>query len=231
MILTAHQPAYLPWLGLFEKINRSDIFIIMDDVQFEKNSFINRNKIKTPQGETILTIPVLTKGHTNKTIIDMEINNTIKWRKKHWMSIYLNYKNTKYFPTFSDFFHDMYNKEWFYLNDILEYQLEFFLNTLKINTKVMSLSNLNIKSKKNDLIIDMCKLTNSNKFIFGKFGSAYVDTDLFDENGIDREYQDYKHPIYNQIGNDFLSNLSVIDLLFNEGPDKSLDIIMENINE
>ena len=166
----------------------------------------------------------------NKTILDMKINNTVKWRKKHWMSIYLNYKNTKYFSTFSDFFHDMYNKEWFYLNDILEYQLEFLLNTLKINTKVMNLSNLNIKSKKNDLIIEMCKLTNSNKFIFGKLGAEYVDLDLFSMNDIGSEYQDYKHPTYTQVGDDFLSNLSVIDLLFNEGPDKSLDIIMGNEN-
>jgi len=224
--LSAHQPAYLPWLGLFEKINKADCFIIMDDVQFEKNSFINRNNIKTPQGETLLTVPVLMKGHINKTIRDIEINNTVKWRKKHWMSIYLNYKNTKYFSMFSDFFEDMYNREWNNLNKLLKHQMGYLLNELKIDTEILELNTFNLTSKKQDLIIDMCKSVNADKFIFGKLGSEYVDEDLFDTNNIQREYQNYNHPTYNQVGDNFISNMSVIDLLFNEGSDNSLNIIM-----
>ena len=227
-ILSAHQPAYLPWLGLFEKINKSDCFIVMDDVQFEKNSFINRNNIKTSQGETLLTIPVLMKGHINKTISDMEINNTVKWRNKHWMSIYLNYKNTKYFSTFSDFFEDMYNREWSNLNRLLKHQMSYLLNELKIDTEILELNTFNLTSKKQDLIIDMCKSVNADKFIFGNLGSTYVNPNLFDRNNVQREYQDYKHPVYNQFGDNFVSNLSVIDLLFNEGSDNSLNIIMGN---
>lgn len=92
MILSAHQPAYLPWLGYFHKIAISDVFVILDEVQFEKNSFINRNKIKTSNGSVWMSVPINIDGHMNKTIRDMEISNKFNWRKKHWKSIYLNYK-------------------------------------------------------------------------------------------------------------------------------------------
>ena len=92
MILTAHQPAYLPWLGYFHKIAISDTFVILDKVQFEKNSFTNRNKIKTSNGSTWLSIPMEMSEHTNKAIKEMSIHNKFNWRQKHWKSIYLNYK-------------------------------------------------------------------------------------------------------------------------------------------
>ena len=92
MILTAHQPAYLPWLGYFHKLMISDIFIILDNVQYQKNYFTNRNKIKTPQGEAWITLPILTSGHLDKKICEMKINNKIRWRQKHWKSIDFNYK-------------------------------------------------------------------------------------------------------------------------------------------
>ena len=229
MILTAHQPAYLPWLGLFEKIEKADCFIIMDDVQFEKNSFINRNKIKSPNGEILLTVPLLLKGHIHKTITCMKINNTINWRKKHWMSLYFNYKKTPYFSIFADFFEDMYHKEWSDLSDLLDHQLRFFLDVLKIQTRVLYLKDLRLESKKQELIIDMCNITHSNKFIFGALGGKYMEAKLFEKNNIIPECQNYKHPVYSQMGNNgFISHLSVVDLLFNEGPEKSLEIIMGN---
>ena len=102
----------------------------------------------------------------------------------------------------------------------------YLLNELNIDTKILELNKFNLKSKKQNLIIDMCNAVGANKFIFGKLGSTYVDVDLFDKNNIQREYQDYKHPTYKQVGDTFIENLSVIDLLFNEGGDNSLNIIM-----
>ena len=93
MILSAHQPAYLPWLGYFHKLAVSDGFIILDNVQFEKNSYINRNKIKTPSGESWLTIPVKMREHLNKSINEMEFAD-FKWQKKHFNSIIMNYKKS-----------------------------------------------------------------------------------------------------------------------------------------
>ena len=164
MILTAHQPAYLPWLGFFEKVSKSDTYVLMDSVQFETNSFINRNKICTKNGESWLTIPCLTKNHLDKTIQEIEINNTVNWRKKHWMSLYQNYNKSPYFHVYSDFFEDMYTTDWLRLNDLLEYQLHFFFDVLNIDTKVINLSELSISSKKEQLVLDMCKKLKADKF-------------------------------------------------------------------
>jgi hypothetical protein len=231
MILTAHQPTYLPWLGFFDKVYKSEVYVLMDGVQFETNSFINRNKIYTKNGELWLTVPCLTKNHFDKTIREIEINNTINWRKKHWASLHMNYKKSAYFYLYSDFFEDMYSREWLYLNDLLEYQLEYLLEVLKIETKVIKLSQLNILSKKQELILDMCKKLDAKKFIFGALGEDYVDKNVFIKNNIDIEFQDYKHPKYNQLSEEFVSYMSIVDLLFNEGPERSMDIILGANNE
>ena len=99
-IATAHQPAYLPWLGYFHKISLSDEFILLDSVQFEKNSFTNRNKIKVSNGEAWLTIPVEMKGHINRNINEMVIDEKFDWRKKHWNSLLMNYKKSPYFSIY-----------------------------------------------------------------------------------------------------------------------------------
>lgn len=227
MILSSHQPGYLPWLGYFHKIALSDNFVILDDVQFEKNSFINRNKIKNSYGSIWLTVPVLIKGHTKKTIKEIEINNNINWKKKHWKSIYQNYKKAPYFYKYSDFFEELYKQEWKKIIDLLIYTLYFFIKELDIKTNIYQQSNLNITSSKQQLILDLCKYFNSKLFIFGVLGKNYVDRDLFKKENIKVYFQEYKHPVYPQLWQDFIENLSIIDLLFNVGKEKTKKIIME----
>ena len=103
MKISAHQPAYLPWGGFIERISLSDVFIILDDVQFEKNSFTNRNQIKTSNGPTWLTVPVSLKGHTSSSIKDIEIANNKPWHKKHWKTIQQNYKKSPFFREHENF--------------------------------------------------------------------------------------------------------------------------------
>lgn len=227
VILSAHQPACLPWLGYFHKIALSDKFIILDNVQFEKNSFINRNKIKTAQGVIWLTVPVLISGHIQKTISGIEINNRTDWRKKHWKSIYFNYKKAPYFQRYVDFFESLYKKEWTKLYNLIEYMLFFFIKELGIKTVFYKQTNLQLQSKKQELILDLCKQLKANVFIFGALGKNYADVDAFRRNGINVYFQDYRHPIYPQLWGDFISHLSIIDLLFNVGKERALEIIME----
>ena len=99
IILTDHQPVYLPWLGLFHKIAIADKFCCLDNVQYSKTDWTNRNKVKTPSGAVWLTVPVYTKGHFKKTILEIEINNDVPWRRKHWNTVYLSYKKSKHFNT------------------------------------------------------------------------------------------------------------------------------------
>lgn len=231
MILTAHQPVYLPWLGLFHKIAISDSFCYFDDVQYLKKDWNNRNKIKTFNGEAWLTVPVLTKKHKEKSIREIKINNSINWRNKHWNSIYLNYKKAPYFDKYSNFFEDVYNKEWHYLTDLNEYMLKWFLKELGIKVDYYKASELNFKGYKSELVLDMCKKLGTDLYIFGSLGKDYADTEDFNKEGIKIYFQNYKHPIYAQMHGEFLPYMNIIDLIFNCGGN-SFEILMSgNINK
>lgn len=231
-IISAHQPAYLPWLGYFHKIALSDDFVILDSVQFEKNSFINRNKIKTSNGPLWLTVPVLIAGHTQNLISDIQVNNAVNWRDKHWKSICLNYRKAPYFGKFSGFFEDMFQNQWEKLVDLLEHSFRFFIQELGIKTRIHNQHDLNICSKKQELIIDLARHFDADAFVFGALGKEYADEDYFKQNRVIPYFQDYRHPVYAQNGKDFIANMSVIDLLFNVGSERAGEIIMEgNINK
>ncbi len=225
-ILIAHQPAYLPWLGYFHKIALSDIFVILDSVQFEKNSFTNRNKIKTAQKPVWLTVPVLLKNHFKKTIKEIEIDNSQDWPKKHWKSIYLNYKKAPYFNKYSDFFEDFYKKKWDYLTNLNEYLLKWFLKELGIKVKYYKASELNLEGYKSDLVLNMSKKLGADLYIFGTLGKDYVEKEKFARQGIEIYFQDYGYPLYPQLYGKFLPYMSIIDLLFNCG-NKSLEVLMK----
>lgn len=227
MILTTHQPVYLPWLGLFHKIAISDIYVYLDNVQFEKNSFTNRNKIKTASGPIWLTVPVLLKGHMSKTIKAMEINNNIDWRAKHWKSMYFAYKKAPFFDRYGNFFEELYQKDWHYLTDLNEYMLKYFLKELGINVKYYKASELSFQGYKSALVLDMCKKLGANLYIFGALGKDYAKEEEFAQEDIRIYFQDYKHPTYLQLYGDFSPYISIIDLLFNCGS-KSLEILMES---
>lgn len=228
MIISAHQTAYLPWLGYLDKIISSDIFVILDNVQYEKNSFTNRNKIKTPQGSMWITVPVNTKGHTTSTIRDIEINNQIRWREQHWKNIFYNYKNAPYFDRYSDYFFQLYSREWKYLYEISNDILFYLLEELNIKTKIYFQKDIAVEGYKQELIINLCNYFNAEAFIFGTQGQDYVDNELFIVRGITPVFQEYKHPTYTQMWGEFQPYMSVIDLLFNEGSNIAREIIYSN---
>lgn len=215
MILTAHQPAYLPWLGYFDKIIRSDVFVFLDSVQFEKNSFTNRNKIKTPQGPVWLTIPIKGKGHLSKTILEMEIDNNQNWRKKHLNAIYLNYKKAPRFAECYTKLELLYKHEYESVADLCWDHLMFWMAELNINKKVVRCSELSINSKKSGLILDLCKYFGSDHYISGALGKDYLNAEEFRQAGISVEFQEYRYPVYPQLWGDFLPYMSVVDFWMN----------------
>lgn len=227
MIVTAHQPAYLPWLGLFHKIAISDYYVFLDTVQFEKNSFTNRNKIISSNNPIWLTVPVKQKGHLATVIKDIEINNKIDWRKKHWLSIYFNYKSSPYFDKYSPFLEGIYSKEWDNLSDLNYQMMIWLLNCLNIDVPIIRASDQNYFGQKNELLINITKNLNAESFVFGGMGENYVDKKLFAEANITPYFQHYKHPIYRQKSDNFQPYMSILDLLFNEG-EKALEIILSN---
>lgn len=224
-ILTAHQPVYLPWLGLFHKIALADEFCFFDDVQYLPKDWNNRNKIKTHQGPQWLTVPVLTKGHRQKPIRLIEINNHIDWRRKHLLTLYSAYHSAAYFKTYWNFFEDMYAREWTHLSKLNEYQLKYFLKVLGIKVEYAKASAIKFEGCKSGLVFNMCQKLSANMYIFGALGKDYADVSSFQEAGIKVYFQDYHHPIYPQLFGQFVPYMSVVDLLFNCGS-KSRDIIM-----
>lgn len=231
MILTAHQPVYLPWLGLFHKIALADAFCYFDNVQFQIKDFNGRNKIKTANGPIWLTVPVQAKGYRDKKIQEIEIDNSHDWKKKHFKSIYLNYKKTPFFEKYADFFEDVYKKDWKYLVDLNEYMLKWFLKELGINAEYYKASEMGFEGYKSGLVLDMCKKLNADLYIFGTLGKDYADKKKFEKAGVKLYFQDYKHPVYSQLHGEFEPCMSVIDLLFNCGPGSFEILMSENIKK
>jgi len=225
MVLTAHQPVYLPWLGLFQKIAISDAYCYFDDVQYQVKDWNNRNKIKTSNGEIWLTVPVLNKGYRDKKIREIEINNSTDWRKKHWKSILLSYKKAPFFDKYASFFEDVYKRDWRYLTDLNEYMLKWFLDQLQIKIAYHKASELCFNGHKTELVLDMCKKLKADIYVFGSLGKEYAKEEDFLQNGIKIYFQDYAHPVYPQLYGQFLPYMSIIDLLFNCG-DNSRSILM-----
>jgi hypothetical protein len=215
MIVSIHQPAYLPWLGYFDKLMRSDVFVFLDTVQFEKNSFINRNRIKTSQGAQWLTVPVKTKGHTASTLQETEIDQSQNWKSKHLKSIALNYRNAVMFAKRFPRLEALYQSEEYSLSDMCFEQLQFWLNELGIEKIVVRASSLPVDTKKSDLVFDLCRHFNAQHYISGALGRDYLDEEKFRQAGIHIEYQDYQHPVYPQLHGKFLPYMGIVDLWMN----------------
>ncbi len=225
MILTAHQPVYLPWLGLFHKIALADKYVFFNEVQYLPKDWMNRNKIKTNSVSTMLTVPVLRKGHRDNITSNLLINNSEKWKKKHLRSIYINYKKTPFFDDYYSFFEDTYSRDWDYLDDLNEHMLKWFLQKLNIKTEFLKASDFDFVGTKSNLVLNMCKKLCADTYIFGSLGKDYANKEEFSDENIKLVFQDYNHPNYSQLHGEFVSNLSIIDLLFNCGK-KSYDVLM-----
>lgn len=229
MILTAHQPVYLPWIGLFHKIWLADTFVLFDKVQYLPKEWMNRNYIKTESGRLLLTVPVLKKGFLNSTVDSLKINNNLDWKRKHFKSIQLAYKKSKYYRDYIEVVENIYNKDWVYLSDLNSHIIKIFLDILNIKVKFLKASDFNFEGKKSNLVLDMCKKLGAKKYIFGSQGKNYAEKEIFSKSNIDIYFQSYNHPIYNQTQGSFISNLSIIDLIFNCGAN-SLEVLITNQN-
>ena len=222
MVVTIHQPAYIPWLGYFEKIKNSDVYIYLDTVQFEKRGFSHRNKIKSSNGPIWLTVPVKTKGHRNCTIRDILIDNTQDWKKRHLKTIFTSYKKAEWFNLLYPKLERLYQDQHDYLSDLAYAHLLFWLSELRINTQVIRSSELLVHSKKSDLILELCVKMRASRYISGTLGRNYINESDFERHSIAIEYQDYKYPNYSQLFGEFIPNLSVVDFWMNS---HELDLI------
>jgi len=228
MILSVHQPQYIPWLGFFDKIAHSDAFVFLDVVQYKPREWQNRNKIRTKDGSLWLTVPVVTTGLGRQAINDVKIDNSSAWTKEHWTSLRCWYSRAPYFDTYAPFWEDVFSRKWDKLVDLNLHVTKFLLQALGINIPLYLESELGTTGQATDRIIELCQKLQADTYLTGSGGRNYLDEAKFPEAGIKLQYQDYQHPVYRQqymkSGDDFMAGISVIDLLFNEGK-QSLSII------
>lgn len=228
MVIGILQPGYLPWLGFFEQLYRSDVFVIYDDVQYDKNGWRNRNRVKTANGIQWLTVPVLLNFTEHPRICDVRIDNGSKWRKKHLETIRQSYARTPFFKEYFGIFEDTYGRDWEYLIDLDIHLIQALAQAAGIPEKPMVRSSaLGIEGGRVDRLIKICRHFNADTFYEGASGVNYIDPAVFLDSGITVRFQEYHHPEYKQLYGDFVPYLSLVDLLFNCG-DSSLDVLIGN---
>jgi hypothetical protein len=220
LILTLHQPQYLPWLGYFDKVRSADLFVALDLPQFEKNDWQNRNRVKGAQGPLWLTVPVLSKGRSAQAIRDVEINPREGWQRKHWATLELNYRRAPYWELYAPKLKPYFERPFTHLAGLNLELFRLLALELGVSTPLKVESELGSEGSSTERLIDLCRRCGADAYLAGAGGAEYMDSALFAKAGLRLLTQHYQHPEYRQqhqkIG--FLPYLSAVDLLFNEGP-------------
>lgn len=223
MILSVHQPQYIPWLGYFDKIDKSDCFIFLDNVQYKNREYQNRNKIRTKDGWMWLTVPVISKGLGRQKICDVKINNEFSWQKEHLKTLENYYNRAPFFKKHYHFFESVYTIKWEKLLDLNIHIIKYLLEQLGIDTPLYYESEIGTSNQGTERIIQICKKLKADIYLSGIGGKNYLKEEQFPQAGIKLEYQNFIHPVYHQQymqeEDSFLRYMSIIDLLFNEGPE------------
>lgn len=224
MIAVVMQPTYLPWIGYFDLIDQSDVFVFLDTVQFEKQSWQQRNRIKTAKGTLWLTVPVYQS--LKQKIVDVGIDNTKIWRRNHWMSLVNNYHRAPFWTTCGPKLETEYNQEWVRLTEFNIHLIGMFCDMLQIRPRFVRTSEMpDIEGQKTGLLTNICKALGADTYLSPVGSWAYLDSNAeFRNKGISLVFHQYEHPTYQQLYGAFVPYLSVVDLLMNMGP-KAIEII------
>lgn len=225
MIVAAHQPSYLPWLGYLDKMAKADVFVVMDDLQYEAQNFQNRQRVKLNSGAAWLTVP-LERGNQGDRICDKRIANAGNpkqhWQRCQWATLRTHYGKAPHWARYAAELEEVYTRPWQRLVDLDLHLLDLARGWLAITGPVLQSSSLGLEGHKTDRIIDLCRKVGAKVYLSGSGGSTdYLDADALRRAGIAVMWQHFAHPSYPQrypqLG--FVPNLAFLDLLFNCGPD------------
>ena len=211
------QSNYIPWKGYFDLMNSADVFIIYDEVQYTKNDWRNRNRIKTANGTIWLTIPVQ-HNKLSQRIIDVEVANN-EWRKKHWNSILMSYSKAPFFKQYSSQFEALYLNSDETLLSKINYGFFIAVNEiLNIKTKLLWSRDMELIEGKTERLVDLCQKVGATEYISGPAAKDYLQVEHFSKNNIKVSWIDYSgYPEYRQLNPPFEHQVSILDLIFNEG--------------
>lgn len=219
MKISIQQPEFFPWLGYFDKLRQVDKVVFLDNVQFKKRYFENRNKVRTYQGWTWLNIPVKTKGRYTQRIMEVEIDNSQPWQKRIVSAIRCNYRKATYWEDYGESLCGLVSRPYVLLVDFNLSVILFLMEKLGVKREWYLSSALGTEHSGSDLILEICRKMHATDYLSGKDGGSYLKEEEFIKNGIKLHYQNFMHPVYKQFHGGFFEGMSVIDLLFNYGPD------------
>ncbi len=226
-VICIHQPNFIPWLGYFNKIYSCDVFVILDNVDYQSgnsNSITNRTKIKTAQGELFISVPV--RKSESKLIKDIPIDNNQPWQKKMLKTIQLNYTKAKFFSEIFPLIENVLNTKHEFLSALNIELIKLFCEKLNITTPIVLASEMRLSSdEKNDRIIEICKNLEATIYQSGSGARKYNDEELFAANNIRLRYTSFSPAEYPQLHGEFVKGLSVLDVLMNCGWDKTSELI------
>ncbi len=217
MIVSIHQPDYIPYIGYFYKISRSDKFVFLDDCQFSNDNMHNWNRIKTPQGECKLKIPV--EQHLGDNINKVRTRDELKWKKKHLKTIEMNYLRAPYFKEIFPKFEELVNRDYTNIADMNIAVNTWIAKEFGFKAEFSRSSEMPIDTENEERVIEICKMLGGDEYISGNGARAYQKQEHFDEAGVKLTYTDYKPIVYHQLWGEFIENMSVIDYIFNCGFD------------
>lgn len=221
MVVSIHQPNYIPYLGIFYKAAKSDVFVLLDDAQYSNEGLHNSNYVKTPAGRTTLKIPV--EQHLGDLINEVTVKDGLRWRKKHLKTIEMNYKRADYFNEVYWQFRELLETPSQNLSAINRSIIEWVINGFGLGCKVVMSSELGIKTMREERVLDIVSALGGDTYYSGNGASVYQIPEHFSERGIRLVYSDYHPTEYKQLWkNGFIPNLSVIDYIMNCGFDKSI---------
>jgi hypothetical protein len=226
------QPTYLPWLGYFDLMDQVDIFVLLDTVQFEKQSWQQRNRIKTPTGLQWLTIPVVFRGRLGQKIHEVQIRD-LEFKRNHLRAIELNYARApffqKYFPEMSAIFAEVGADA--RLASLNRRLIEWIAGILGIRTRLVVASSLDEDGKRTQLLANICKRLGATQYVSPIGSAEYLlgEVSILENSGVEVLFHNYEHPEYEQLFPPFLTFASVLDLIFNEG-ERSMNVIRSGRN-
>ena len=222
--LVVLQPGYLPWLGFFDQMRRSDIFVFYDDVQFDKNGWRNRNRIKSPSGPHWLTVPVRVASLSQR-IYETEIDTRQPWARKHLGTIKQFYGKAPYLKRYLPELEELLmGRTWERLIELDVAVIELLCGWLGIKREMARSSELGIEGERSERLLNICLAMGASRYLSGNAAKVYLDTEMFTRHGIEVLWQDYEHPVYPQQHGEFVPFLSALDLVLNCG-DESTAII------
>lgn len=211
------QSNYIPWRGYFDLIDDVDLFIFYDDVQYTKNDWRNRNRIKTANGLIWLTIPVLFKLSEKTSIQDAKIDYKKHWLRKHEDSILFSYAKAPFFKDYAEDLFSILNKKYVTISELNITLIKWIMQKININTEIKMSSEFRSTGIKTARLINILKQAGATSYLSGPSAKAYLDAKMFRTAGIDLEYKGYEYIEYPQLYGKFEPQVSIIDLLFNCG--------------